>query len=110
GRGRVLFTTLGARGWMRPRTPQDPPSKYPEFPRLSVATLPFEFLAAELYPQTERPPLADDDLRAYVTEQIGYAVVGRPAVFVVFGAFFVALAAAVMLLGRRSLLEHLGWF
>jgi hypothetical protein len=109
GRGRVLFTTLGARGWMRPRTDQDPRPAYKDFPRLPVARAPFGFLADELHPRPERPPLAADDLRAYVTEQISYSVAGRDTVFLVFGGLFVVLAVATLALGRKGLLEHLGW-
>jgi hypothetical protein len=109
GRGRVLFTTLGARGWMRPRTDRDPPSTYRDFPRLPVALLPFEYLAEELHESTERPPLAAEELRSYVTEQVSYSVVGRGTVVVVFGLFFLALLGATVALGRKRLLEHLGW-
>jgi hypothetical protein len=109
GRGRVLFTTLGARGWMRPRLAKDPPPAYPEFPNLPVALLPFEFLAEELHPRPERPLVPEEDLRAYVTEQISYSVVGRNTVLLVFGLLFLALTAAVVTLGRKGWLEHLGW-
>jgi hypothetical protein len=109
GRGRVLFTALGARGWMRPRTARDRPSPYRDFPRLPVALLPFEFLAAELHPRPERPAFTADDLRTHVTEQIGYAVVGRNAVLLIFSLFFLVLTFAATVLGRGSGLEHLGW-
>jgi hypothetical protein len=109
GRGRVLFTTLGPRGWMRPRTARDLPPRYKDFPRLPVASVPFEFVADELNARRERPPLAADDLRAYVTEQISYSVVRRDTVWLVFGLFFLALTAAAVALGRKRLLEHLGW-
>jgi hypothetical protein len=109
GRGRVLFTTLGARGWMRPRTARDPRPTYREFPQLPVALVPFEFLADELHPRLERPPLAADDLRSYVTEQISYSVVRRNTVLLVFGSFFLVMVVATGALGRKGLLEHLGW-
>jgi hypothetical protein len=67
------------------------------------------FLALELHPLPERPPLAEDDLRAYVTEQISYSVVGRNNVLLVFGVFFLVLTATAAALGRKRLLEHLGW-
>src|SRR6202008_3042465 len=37
GRGKVVFSTLGPRGWYRPRTRQDPASPYQNFPYLPVA-------------------------------------------------------------------------
>lgn len=109
GRGRVVFTTLGARGWMRPRTARDPKSTYPEFSQLPVALVPFEFLVPELHPRPERPPFTSDDLRSYVTEQISYSVVGRGSVVLVFGLLFLALTVATVALGRKRWLEHLGW-
>jgi hypothetical protein len=57
GRGRVLFTTLDPRGWMRPRTRQDPVPHDRAYPRSWVAQMPFEFLAGELQPRAERPVL-----------------------------------------------------
>jgi len=109
GRGRVLFTTLGPRGWMRPRTPQDRPSAYRDFPNLPVPVAAFGFLAEELHPRPERPPLADTDLRSYVTGQISYSVVPRNTVLLVFGGLFLALTVTTTVLGRKRLLEHLGW-
>ncbi len=109
GRGRILFTTLGARGWMRPRTNLDPPPAYREFPQLPVDLVPFQFLADELHPRPERAPIAAEDLRSYVMEQISYSVVSRNTILLVFGAFFLVLILAALALGRKSLLEHLGW-
>src|SRR5262249_27517704 len=109
GRGRVLFTTLGARGWMRPRGDGDPPPTYAEFPRLPVALNPFEFLALEMHPDPERPLLSPEDLRSYVIQEVSYSVVGRDTLLLVFGVFFLMLAVAGVALGRRGLLEHLGW-
>ena len=70
GRGRVIVTTLGARGWMRPRRNTDPPSQYKEYPRLGVALAPFDMLMDEIH-RLERPPLAAETC-AYVLDQIGY--------------------------------------
>src|SRR5262249_14799940 len=60
-------------------------------------------------PPPERPPLTQDDLRSYVTDQIGYSVVGRKAVLLVFGSLFLALTAATVILARLGRLAHLGW-
>ena len=37
--GRVVFTTLGPRAWFRPRTQNDPPSPFENFPSLPVPGL-----------------------------------------------------------------------
>lgn len=109
GRGRVLFTTLGPRGWMRPRLPRDGRPTFVEFPTLPVPLVPFEFLAEDLHPRPERPLFAPEDLRDYVTEQISYSVVGRKTVWAVFGVFFLVLTGVTVALGRKRILEHLGW-
>src|SRR5262249_36392598 len=82
---------------------------YRDFPRLPVASVPFEFLASELHPPPERPTISADDLRAYVTEEISYSVVPRDTVLLVFGFFFLGLAIVSVVLGRKGSLEHLGW-
>lgn len=110
GRGRVLVTTLGARGWMRPRTAGDPKSRYAEHPNLSIALAPFELLTEELQPRGEPPPpLGADDLRPFVSDQIGYSVVSRDTVVSVFVSLFLVLSLSALALSRQGLLEHLGW-
>jgi len=109
GRGKVLFTALGARGWLRPRAPHDRPSPYPQFPQLPVTRDPVQAIANELGTDAERPVLAPEDAQSYLSGQIGYAVVGRGATLLVFGVFFLGLAAGVATLGRARRGEHLGW-
>jgi hypothetical protein len=109
GRGRVLFTTLGAAGWTRARLTSEPRSRMQEFPDLPVALLPFQYLADEFKLRPERPLLADEDLRTYVSDQISYKVVSRSAVLLVFGALFVALVLAAFSFIKKGGLEHLGW-
>ncbi|MGL4553622.1 MAG: hypothetical protein ACRC33_20865, partial [Gemmataceae bacterium] len=109
GRGRVFFTTLGPRGWMRDRVAGDPPSRFRDQPRLPVVTVPFEYLANDIHRYPERPPFAADELRGYVTERIGYSVISRGAVVAVFAALFLALIAAAVALDRMNRREHLGW-
>src|SRR5262249_58494436 len=57
----------------------------------------------------ERPVLAPEDAQSYLSGQIGCAVVGRGATLLVFGVFFLGLAAGVATLGRARRGEHLGW-
>ncbi|HKB04233.1 MAG TPA: hypothetical protein VKD90_18560, partial [Gemmataceae bacterium] len=109
GRGRVLFTTLGARGWMRERTARDPRPRFREFPQLPVALTPFEFVATEIHPAAERPTFTPDQLRVSVAREVSYSVVGRRTVLWVFGSLFVALAIVAVVLARKHWLEHLGW-
>ncbi|MBO0696753.1 MAG: hypothetical protein J2P46_00025 [Zavarzinella sp.] len=109
GRGRVLFTTLGARGWMRERTARDPKPRYREFPGLPVALVPFDFLVSEIHPGPEREAISPDRLHGSVAREISYSVADRGTVLWVFGALLVALAGAAVALARKGWLEHLGW-
>jgi len=109
GRGAVLFTTLAAEGWIRPRTDQDPRPASAESNSLFVATEPFATLAVRFFAPTTEPPLPADTLTAVVTEQVGYRVVGRGVVLAVLGIFCLSLTAAGFWLLRREKAERLGW-
>lgn len=110
GRGSVLFTTLGARGWIRQRTAADPKPKKrsgPEAP--NVATGPLNHLAADFL-QVRRPsPLEPDALRDLVCGQIGYHIVGRRTVSWMLGGFCAALLIIGLGLARVGRLPWLGW-
>jgi hypothetical protein len=109
GRGKVLFTALGARGWMRPRRRNDARSPFPSFPDQPMARDPLWFVATALRAGANRPVFAEADVRPYLSEQIGYAVVGRGTALLVFGGLFLGLSAAAVVLGRHARREHLGW-
>lgn len=109
GQGLVLFTTLGPRAWYRPRGPGDPRSPFRDFPNLPVALSPLQILANELQPPAYPRTFAVKDLQPFVTDEIGYTVTSRTTVVLVFGAFLAGLLALAVVLGRRALLEHLGW-
>jgi hypothetical protein len=110
GKGKVIFTMLGASAWMLPRTKADPPSNFHEFPALPVPTIAFQFVSDELLVRrSEREVLADDALRSFVVDQISYQVINRRLVLFVFGSLFLGLTAIAVVLSRKTLLEHLGW-
>src|SRR5205823_7772543 len=105
GRGKVVITTLAARGWLRPRTQLNAKSPYPQFPNLPTIRDYFNAVSNELRTDPDRPILAPADLRPYLHTQIGYAVVGRGVTLLLFGAFFGLLAATIIALGRAGLRE-----
>ncbi|CAN5204626.1 hypothetical protein BH10PLA2_BH10PLA2_30350 [soil metagenome] len=109
GKGKVIFTMLGARAWFVPRTRVDTPSRFAEFPNLPVATTAFQYVIDELQIRKARPAISDKAIKAYINDQIGYQVVERRWVTLVFGGLFLVLLAGAVALSRRSLLEHLGW-
>ncbi len=109
GRGRVLFTTLGAAGWTRPRLAKEPRSRLKEFPDLAMPLMPLQYLAQEFPLKPQRPTLAPDELQTFVKDQISYKVVGRSTVLMVFLCLFAALTGAAVVFTRKGFLEHLGW-
>jgi hypothetical protein len=109
GRGTVVFTALGPRGWFRPRKPTEPPSRYPDHPRLPVSLSHLDVLALQVHPQPEKDPFSVEAFRRPLAEEIGYSVVGRGTVGLVFGGFLLATLALGLLLRRARRPELLGW-
>jgi len=117
GQGSVIITTLGARGWARPRINNDVKSPYPEFPDLVVLTPAMEGLAQEL--EASSPVVSFPDGRPgtkgwqaiapMVSGDIGYSVVGVGIASLMFGAFLLALVLLGIGLRRWRRAELLGW-
>lgn len=108
GRGKVVFTTLGARGWYRPRTPRDPKSPYDIFPELPVPLPALELVSEQLQAIGE-DAFRPEAFRKTLTEEIGYQVVSRSTVALVFAGFLLGtllLGLAARRVGRGELL---GW-
>jgi hypothetical protein len=108
GRGKVLFTTLGPRGWYRPRTALDPRSPYPDVPELGVANENLLLVSQVLQVQpAARQPL--DAFESLLTQEIGYAVVGRGTVMLIFAVFLAAIVSLSIAARRSRRPEFLGW-
>ncbi|MHC4398202.1 MAG: hypothetical protein ACYTG0_00825 [Planctomycetota bacterium] len=108
GRGRVLVTTLGPHGWMRPATRNDAMPDAPFPPPRFFATQPFDVLAADLFRPPEPPALYPGAFEPYLAEQIGYRVIGRGWVTAVLGGFCLVLFVGGSWLSRRRL-ERMAW-
>jgi hypothetical protein len=109
GRGKVVFTTVGPRAWYRPRAQNDPPSPYPNFAALPVMTPPLETVADEIQPSSAGTPFGVEALRPLLAEEIGYSVVSRTTLGLVFAAFLAATLALGLILRRSRRPELLGW-
>lgn len=109
GRGRVLFTTLGARAWIRERRADDQKPKNSAQEARYVAVGPLASLASELMQAREPPPLTPETFRDAAAAQIGYRIVSRRAVGWTLGGFCAALLAVGLGLARAGRLPWLGW-
>ena len=101
GRGKVVFTTLGAHGWCRPRIARDGSSPFPGLRDFPIPSAPVTFLTKELHPQSEPDPLPPDVFQPMLAEEIGYSVVGRGMAAAILGGFVVTLGVVGVGL-RRS--------
>jgi hypothetical protein len=109
GRGKVVVSTLGPRGWFRERTNSDPKSPFPQRPSFPVPEPCLNDLAYELHHPTNAPPLSVDALQPLLTEEIGYSVVGRGTVVLVFGVLLLTVLVLGIVLRHARRPELLGW-
>jgi hypothetical protein len=113
GRGKVMFTTLGPRGWYRPRNfskePKDPPSPFEHYPRVPVPLDTLLPVSEELQPSPEPDPFRAEALRPLLDPEIGYSVVRRGWVVLVFGGFLLAALALGFALRKSRRPELIGW-
>jgi hypothetical protein len=110
GRGVVLFTTVGPRGWISPKSKTDPraaeglnlAAKFKESDALS-------HIATHFLKMRDPPPSSAVSLDPLLASQVGYRVADRRLVFGVLALFCFALLAGGWWLNRRGALAHLGW-
>jgi hypothetical protein len=109
GRGKVVVSTLGSRGWFRERAKGDPPSPYQHFSSFPVPLSPLEDLGWELHHRDNVVPFPVEAFRPLLIEEIGYSVLDRGAVVLVFGVFLLAVLALGIGLRQSRRPELLGW-
>ncbi len=109
GQGKVILTTLGPRGWFRERTKRDKPSPYPMYLSFPVPLVPLEDLGWELHHQDNVPSFPVEAFRPLLIQEIGYSVLDRGTVVLVFGLFLLAVLALGIVLRQSRRPELLGW-
>lgn len=107
GRGRVVFTTLGAQGWLRARTPQDSKGLPQEQLSGYVPIEPMDAVPVIARRESTEPPQLS--LQDYATQRIGYRIVPRSVVIGVLGLFCLFLSVAGLVLIRRGRPQSIGW-
>src|SRR5205807_551637 len=108
GRGRVVFTTLGPRGWHRKRERRDPPSPYEYYPDLPVP-MPFLDTVADVLQPIRQEAFPIDSLRQELIDDIGYTTVRRGTAAGVFAAFLLGTLGLVLVLRWSGRPELVGW-
>ena len=119
GKGSVMVTTLGPRGWMEPvlvlATRPDGSIERDEkgetrYAFGHYAHRPLEDLSVWLHREREADPLPPRQFTNYLAEQVGYEIVGRGTVMVVLTLLCLAILLNGMWLARRGKLENLAIF
>ena len=109
GNGRILVTTLGGDGWVRPRTSDDPTTPSGRYFQTSfVPGSPLSLLAVDFFTPRSTPPIPRELAEEQVRQLIGYAIPHRSLVLGTLVAFTGLMLVSAVWLGRRGRLELMG--
>ncbi len=100
GLGRILYTTLGPAAWVRPARRYESQPDDPERQAVFLARPALAHLATRLLVPVEQMPWDIEQWRPYLETRIGYRVVRRSTVAMVFATYLVGLSLTVWF-GRR---------
>ncbi len=109
GNGRVLFTTLGPRGWLRDRTASDPEFDTVMYLAGNAANDPLAHVGATFLPRVETPLSSPERFSPALSRQIGYRIVGRNWIIGILGTFCLGLLIVGLLLRRGEKSERMVW-
>ncbi len=91
GSGEVLFTTLGARGWLKDAQPM----------------LVYQSLSRDVFGRRPIESTSTAELISFVDDEIGYEIPGRKVVATLFGLHLLVVVAAGVWLARNKNLQYL---
>jgi hypothetical protein len=109
GKGKIVFTALGPRGWHRKREGRDPPSPFELHPDLPFPTPPLNRLAEELHLPSAEDPFRADLFQPMLVEEIGFSVPTRTTVAWVFAGFVLGALTLGLILRRAGWPTTQGW-
>ncbi len=109
GNGEVLFTTLGARGWMRERTAADGRPDDPTRSSKYVVTQTLQSSTRRFFDSMASVPLRPEAFKHVLAEQIGYRIAPRRVIAWVLGSFCAGLLLVGSYLTHRKRLDRLLW-
>ncbi|MBL7043814.1 MAG: hypothetical protein ISR77_34605 [Pirellulaceae bacterium] len=106
GRGQVVFTTVGAKAWIK--RPGGDAARWDSGGSTDFVPIgQLEDLPIIL--GRRRMTLDPEDVVPHLQEQIGYRIVSRTRVFAILAAFCGGLLVVGLVLARSHRLEHIGW-
>jgi hypothetical protein len=108
GAGRILVTTLGPDGWIRPRLESDPPPESGNFKTTFFPGQPLVALSAEFFVKQPAPALPVAAAEQNVQALIGYRIPSRGLVVGSLLGFTALIVGGGVWLSRRGQLERLG--
>ena len=111
GKGEILFTTVGARGWLTdPAGVNASRSGNTDQPHLKFAANPaLQILTSHLFRPDASDLLPDSAIAPVLSEEIGYQIAPRWLVMSILAAFCGALLLVGLFLAGRSQLERMLW-
>ena len=112
GEGRVLMTTLGPRGWMKPAPPSSEPRTTDRLLNSEskfVPLSPMEDLAAYVFSKRDPEPLSQNELESLAQEFVSYRIPSWALIIGIMCGFLALLSAIGVWLWRIEHLEHFGW-
>ena len=105
-----MFTTIGFRGWSRPRTSRDQRSRFENLPDQPVPNHLLGDMAARfIHPKGEQSNLPTDLLKEVLSQEIGYEVLKRSSAIAIFGVFLLALLVGGFAVRRSVRPERMVW-
>lgn len=108
GSGRILVTTLGSDGWIRPRLENDPPPlSGRHFQTRYVVSEPLATLAVQFFEPRPSPRFVASQAEDQVRQMVGYAIPSRGYVVGILTVFTILIGSTALFLGRRGKLEWL---
>jgi hypothetical protein len=109
GEGRVLVTTLGANGWVRPRQPDDPVlTSGGNFKTGFFASEPLNNLSVSFFTKHPAPALPVQVAEEQVQQLIGYTVPTRGIILGTLMGFTALIGVSAVWLSRKGRLEWFG--
>ena len=112
GEGRLLITTVGARGWITPAqsiVPAASTNRLNDKTSAFQPIAPMEDLAAFVFSNRDPEPLPPAELESLTQEFVSYRVPSWALVTGVMFAFLLFLTSAGLWLWHSKQMEHFGW-